>query len=335
MRKILLSAILLAAPLMLPPLALAAASAPEAAQPRQGMAAGEHAGHAVSAVAGAAAGRGGMAGGAGNPMAWTAFPMLKTRMGGEGRERRMVIVVPQGIVANSIDAYSNDIKDARGRRQLPLDMAGARLDKPEAGGFHWLAAREEQDGKVRVASTVYFFSERGGQNPTTLFMEQKHELEIIPQPFPREHSRYRANEDWKFLVRFNGKPLTGQKINLETANGTKAELTSDAQGVITVHLPDDFKTEAGQQNAGAHSHGRRSSDFVLATEHAEGGKSYLTAFNGSYGPDAFDQRSLAMGLGFTLLGMIGAAPLLRQRKDAKKTADAKPAVPEAANNKDA
>lgn len=334
-KRVLLNAILLAAPLMFPPLALAAASAPAAAQTRQGMAAEEHAGHVGTATAGAVADKGGMAGGAGRPVAWTAFPTLKTRMGGEGRERRVVTVVPQGIVANSIDAYSNDIKDARGHRQLPFDMAGARLDKPEAGGFHWLAAREEQDGKVRVASTVYFFSERGGQNPTALFMRQKHELEIIPQPYPREHSRYRANEDWKFLVRFNGKPLTSQNINLETANGTKTALTSDAQGVVTVRMPDDFKSEAEQKNAGAHSHGRRSSDFILATEHAEGGKSYLTAFNANYGPDAFDQRSLAMGLGFTLLGMIGAAPLLRQRKDAKKTADAKPAAAETAKNEDA
>lgn len=262
-------------------------------------------------------------------MAWTAFPILKTRMGGEGRERRSITVVPQGIVANSIDAYSNDIKDIKGHRQLPLDMAGARLDKPAAGGFHWLSAREEQADKVRVASTVYFFSERGGQNPTALFMQQKHELELIPQPYPREHSRYRANEEWKFLVRFNGKPLVNQKVLLDTQNSSKAELVSDAQGMITVHLPDDFKAEAEQKTAGGHDHGRRSADFVLATEHAEGGKSYLTAFNGSYGPDAFDQRSLAMGLGFTLLGMIGAMPLLRQRKDAK------PAEAESARNEEA
>ena len=103
-------------------------------------------------------------------------------------------------------------------------------------------------------------------------------------------------------------------VRLETQNGTKADWISDAQGVVTVSIPDDFKKAAQQKAAGAHDHGRRSADFVLAVEHAEGGKSYLTAFNASYGKDAFDQRSLAMGLGFTLLGMIGAAPLLRQRK---------------------
>ena len=321
-KKILLSAIFLAVQTMFPSLAFAAASAPAAVQTRQGMAAGEHAEHA-----GAAGGKGDMAGGAGKSMAWTAYPTLKTRMSGEGRDRRVVTVIPQGIVANSIDAYSNNLKDAKVHRQLPLDMAGAKLDKPESGGFHWLSAREEQADKVRVASTVYFFSDRGAQNPTALFMQQqKHELEIIPQPYPREHSRYRANEDWKFLVRFNGNPLTNQKVLMETMNGTKAELVSDAQGVFTARIPDDFKSEAKQKTAGSHDHGRRSSDFVLAVEHAEDGKNYLTAFNGSYGADAFDQRSLAMGLGFTLLGMIGAAPLLRQRK--------KPAA-DTTNHKDA
>ena len=254
--------------------------------------------------------------------------MLKTRMSGESRERRVVLVVPQGIVASSIDAYSNDIADAKGRRQLALEMAGAKLDKPETGGFHWLAAREEQADKVRVASAVQFFSERGAQNPTALFMQQKHELEIIPQPYPREHSRYRANEEWKFLVRFNGKPLANQWVRLETQNGTRFDFASDAQGVVTVGIPDDFKKAAQKKTAGAHDHGRLSADFVLATEYAEGGKTYLTAFNASYGADAFYQRNLAMGLGFTLLGMLGAAPLLRQRKD-------KQPVAEAANDKEA
>ena len=308
-----------------------AESAVVAAPAQQAMTAAEHAGHGDHAGAGGMSGMGG----AGKSTAWTAFPTLKIRMGGESRERRVATVVPQGIVASSIDAYSNNPEDAMGHRQLPLEMAGARLDKPESGGFHWLAAREEQDAEVRIASTVQFFSDRGGKNPTAMFMQQKHELEIIPQPYPREHSRYRANEDWKFLVRFNGKALANRKVLMETMNGTKAELASDAQGVVHVRLPDDFKAEEPKKTAGSHDHGRRSSDFVLATEYAEGGKHYLTAFNASYGPDAFYQRNLAMGLGFTLLGMIGAMPLLRQRRDAKQATGAKPAMAGNANNEDA
>ncbi len=252
------------------------------------------------------------------PAAWTEYPTLKTRTSGENRDVAVTTAVPQNIVATGVDVWSNDLEDEHAHRLLPLDMAGARLDKPASGGFHWLSAREEQADRVLVASTVYYYGERGAKNPTAMFMQQKQELEIIPQPFPREHSRYRANEDWRFLLRFDGKPLPNQKVMLETQNGTKAEWLSDAHGVVTVHLPDDFKAEAEQKEAGKHSHGMAGADFVLAAEHAEGGMTYLTAFNSSYGKNAYDKRSLAMGLGFTLLGMIGAVPLLRQRKAAAK-----------------
>ena len=252
------------------------------------------------------------------PVAWTGYPILKTRSSGANREQTVTTVVPQNIVAVNVDAYSNNLKDENGHRRLVLEMAGAMLDKPSAGGFHMLTAREEQAAAVRVASTVYYFGERGAQNPTVMFMQQKNELEIIPQPFPREHARYRANEDWKFLVRFNSKPLALQKVSVETSNGSKSELLTDAAGVLSLHVPDDFKPEEENKQTGGHNHGGRSgAELVLTTEYADGGKSYLTAFNSSYGPNALDQRSLVMGLGFTLLGMLGAVPLLRQRKTEK------------------
>jgi hypothetical protein len=253
----------------------------------------------------------------GRPAAWTLYPTLKARMSGESRESATVIM-PQKIVAASIDAWSNNLKDEKAHRQLALEMGGAMLDKPANGGFHLLSAREEQGDTVRVASAVQPFGERGAKDPTAMFMQQKYELEIIPQPYPREHSRYRANEDWKFLVRFNGKPLSAQKVYLETSNGSMSEFVSDAQGVLSMHVPDDFKAQEESKQAGGHNHGGRSgAEFVLAAEYVDVGKSYLTAFNSSYGPNAFDQRSVIIGLGFTLLGMLGAVPLLRQRKTEK------------------
>jgi len=252
---------------------------------------------------------------------WTVYPRLKIMMGGENRAQREVTLLPKNVVPNSIDAYSSNIKSPDAHRQLPYDLVTAKLGKSATGGFYWLSAREDQADKVTVASTVYYMSERGSKNPTAMFMQQKNALEIIPQPFPREHSRYRANEDWKFLVRFNSQLLAKQKVNMVTQNGSKIELLSDAQGIVTVQIPDDFKAIEVQKNTGGHNHGRRSSEFVLATEYVHAGKTYLTGFNNSYGPDAFDQRSLAAGLGFMFLGMIGAVPLLRNRKVAKNTAE--------------
>jgi len=253
---------------------------------------------------------------------WTSFPRLKMMMGGEGGERKQVTLIPKNIALSSVDAYSNDVSAANMHRQLPYDLVLATLDKPATGGFHWLSAREEQADKVLVASMVYYMSERGSKDPTAMFMLQKNALEIIPQPFPREHSRYRANEDWQFLVRFNGFPIAQKKVMLETQNGSKAEFISDAKGIVTVHFPNDFKVGATQGGMGARNGDRRqSSDFVLAAELVNAKKTYITGFNGSYGPDAFSQRSLALGVGFTFLGMLGAASLLRNRKGAKKDAN--------------
>jgi hypothetical protein len=280
----------------------------------------EHGGHEHGAMDGMM-GTGGMA----KSGEWTSYPMLRTRMGGDGRKQAVITAVPLNITVDSIEAYSNNLKDENAHRGLGMEMAGARLDKPASGGFHWLSAREEQGRKVLVASCVFSFAGSGAKDPTAMFMQQKHELEIIPQPYPREHSRYRAGEKWEFLVRFKGNPLSGRKVVLETQNGTRSEWVSDAQGVVRVHLPEDFKAEVERNEAGETRRGMQGvlgSDFVLATEYAADGKIYLTAFNGSYGKNAYDKRSLAMGLGFVLLGMMGAAPLLRQRNLVAKSRDA-------------
>lgn len=268
---------------------------------------------------------------------WSSFPRLKMMMGGEGGEHKQVTLMPKNIAPSSVDAYSNDVGAANMHRQLPYDLVLATLDKPATGGFHWISAREEQADKVLVASMVYYMSERGSKDPTAMFMLQKNALEIIPQPFPREHSRYRANEDWQFLVRFNSRPLTQQKVMLETQNGSKTAFMSDAKGIVTVHFPNDFKAGAMQGGMAARNGDRRqSSDFVLAVELVNSKKTYITGFNGSYGPDAFSQRSLALGLGFTFFGMLGATPLLRHRKADKKGAmKTAPAISTETNKKEA
>lgn len=246
---------------------------------------------------------------------WTQLPLLKARMKGQDMAARKVIMQPQNIAADAIEAWPNDLDDANGHRSLTIGMGGAPLDKPASGGFQMLTAREEQDDAVRVASTVHYFGERGGKNPTTMFDQVKHELEIVPKPYPREHSRYRAKEDWQFSVRFKGQPLVGQKVVLETSNGSRSEFMTDALGVVLISVPDDFKPEEAQSKGESHGM-RRGADLVLAVSHEDGGKRYLTAFNSNYGEDAFAKRDLALGIGFTLLGMLGAAPLLRNRKAA-------------------
>lgn len=249
---------------------------------------------------------------------WTSYPRLKLMVGGANRTERAMTILPKNIAPQHIEAFSNNLEASDARRELPYDLITAQFGKPKTGGFNWIAAKETQADKEVVASTVYYMSERGSQNPTAMLMQQKHALEIIPRPFPREHSRYRAGEDWKFLVRFNAAPLVQQKVSVVTQNGSRFELVSDAQGEVILHIPDDFKSGEQPHQQGAHRHGRKISEFVLATTYLHAGKTYTTGFNSQYGPNAFDQRSLLAGLGFMALGMAGAAPLLRSRKKAAK-----------------
>jgi hypothetical protein len=242
---------------------------------------------------------------------WTAYPLLQRKMSKDMQMQSPPLLSARNLQAGRFDAWASN---GAAVPNLPVTLGGAELRAlPKVGNYYWATAREETPEKVVVASTAYYFS-NPGPAPRAMLLQQKNELEIIPQPLPREHSSYRANEDWKFLLRFNGKPLAGQAIKLQTANGSQGEFVSDTQGVVTVHFPDDFTPDAAQPSGEAHRHGPRRADFVLATEYAADGRQYVTAFNYGYGPDAYSTRNLLWGGGFVMLGMLLAVPLLRRKK---------------------
>lgn len=242
---------------------------------------------------------------------WTHYPLLQRKMSKDMNMQTPPLLNVRNLQADRFDAWASNGTPVP---NLPVSLGGAELRSlPKIGNYYWVTAREESPEKVVVASTAYYFS-NPGPAPRAMLLQSKHELEIIPQPLPREHSSYRANEDWKFLLRFSGRPLPGQKVQLQTANGSQAEFVSDAQGIVNVHFPDDYAS-AGTAPAGeSHRHGPRRADFVLATEYAADGRQYLTAFNYGYGPDAYSTRNLVWGGGFAVLGMLLASPLLRRKK---------------------
>lgn len=240
---------------------------------------------------------------------WTRAPLLVTARSAEGGIR----VAAANLVAPQLEVYAPKGWNGAGHRTLPL-VGGARVAPlPEAGNYYWLSARAEMPEYVAVASTAHYFP-NPGPAPAALLLARKNELEIIPQPLPREHASYRAGEEWNFLVRFDGHPLGGEQVILETANGSRAEFVTDAQGLAKVRFPDDFKPDVAQE--GEHG-GRSKAGFVLTAEYGAGGKTYLTAFNQAYGPDAFAGRNLWTGVGFMVFGMACAAPLLRRKKEKK------------------
>jgi hypothetical protein len=172
-----------------------------------------------------------------------------------------------------------------------------------------VVARAETAEEVRVASTAWFFG-NPGDSPKDLLKVPKHELEIVPDPLPREHGRYRESEKWRFLIRMNGQPQPNQLLLLETEFGSRLSVLSDAAGVATILFPRDFKPATTEQTG----HGPRRGAFVLSTAHEADGRRYLTAFNYTYSQDADRDRSLGWGAAFGFVGMLAAIPLLRRRK---------------------
>lgn len=243
---------------------------------------------------------------------WTRYPLIVPQMR-RGADRMAGSLGLKNIEAAEVTLYAPARQLSK---NFPVAEQGARIEAvdPKVGNFHWATARQEKEGAVIVASTIHAFN-NPGPAPTAMFLERKNALEIIPQPLPREHSSYRESEKWRFLVRFNGQPLANGKLALETEFGTRSAFITGQDGMVTVLFPRDFKPAAESAHAG---HGPRRAKFVLAVEHDDQGKHYLTAFNYGYGADPDRNRSLAAGAGFGLLGMLLAAPLWRRKRDNKE-----------------
>lgn len=251
---------------------------------------------------------------------WTRMPLLLPAAG--RGEREVALVRAHGITTEALTVHAPGGSPGTRRRDYPLATEGARIAgvAPNLGNYHWLVAREAGPEMIKVASSVWYFG-NPGPSPRALLDEVKHELEIVPDPLPREHGSYRESEKWRFRVRLFGQPLPNQPLVLETELGTRTTFFTDPAGIATVLFPRDFRPPPAGPAAGR---GRPSARFVLSTETDYGGLHYLTAFNLTYGPDAERGRSLAWGAAFCVAGMLAATPLLRRRPGqlSKESADA-------------
>jgi hypothetical protein len=200
---------------------------------------------------------------------------------------------------------------AGGQREFQIDNGQAKIQVADAGigNYHWVQLREEKGQHVGVASTVWY-SGLPGPSPRRLLETKRSELEIVPTPLPREHAVYRESEKWRFVALYEGQPLPGQRLLLETENGSRSTFVSDAHGVATVLFPRDFNARQGGSGHG----NRLRAGFVLSTEHMGEGRHFVSTFNASYGEDVDRRRSPGWGAAFCVFGMFSALPLLRRRK---------------------
>lgn len=243
---------------------------------------------------------------------WTAYPVLLASGGysrSDAKYQSFNMHAMEGVTFASFYGDGNVAPEAA-THNLLIDDNGALSFKIGEDGSYYLVrvVGHGPGGEEAVASTFKYFS-KPGPAPRDLLNAQRPGFEIVPAILPREHSRYRENQTWAFRVRMNAEPMAGLPVVLETSNGTRAEFATDADGVVNVTLPKDFKDIPKDQ----WNHGRPpASQFVLAVRH--GG--LLATFNGDYSLDAYGDKNVWAGVGFAVLGMAAAVPLVRRRKKA-------------------
>ncbi|QID19001.1 hypothetical protein G3580_16075 [Nitrogeniibacter mangrovi] len=238
---------------------------------------------------------------------WSHAPRLLPAGGGRGE----VMLRLADLQATELTVFAPGATGGTPVRRVPVaaGRAGITPAAPMLGNYHWVQARDTTGGTIRVATTAVYFA-NPGPAPTALLAESRSELEIVPTPLPREHAHYREGERWRFVVRWQGRPLAGQPVTMETSRGSRARAISAADGQVVFIFPRDV--DPGDRDAGGP--GRPGAVFVLWTERRLDGVHYLTSFTGRYSPEPGRTRSLPWGTGFALFGMVLALPLLRRRE---------------------
>lgn len=243
---------------------------------------------------------------------WTALPMVVSGGGFSRAGTKYQAFNMHAMGSTSYASYDGQGDDAlkAATRSVPIDENGGLMVKAGAQGGYYLVRvmGHGPNGEIATATTLKYFS-NPGPAPRDLLNAGRSGFEIAPAILPREHSHYREGEEnWPFIVRMDGKPMPGLPVVLETSNGTKVEYTTNADGIVKVTIPEDFKDIPKDQ----WNHGRPpSSKFVIAAR--DGG--LLATYNDSYSMGAYAAKNLWAGVGFAVLGMAFAVPLVRRRKN--------------------
>jgi len=243
-------------------------------------------------------------------ISWTQASLLKLKRGRSRSEKKLRLT---NLNADSVTVYpARDLDElSNWSEATEKGQVSVKSQAPKQGGYHWVSASEKTDDVLRSANTIIYFS-NPGDAPRHMLNAEKTVLEIFPLKLPREHRHYRSKEQWPFVVRFKGQPAANAPVVMQTANGSRSTYTTDALGKINLLFPDDFKPVEDSHGEG-HSR-RRKTDFVLTVRRNEDKQRYVTNFNYHYTPEAFDQKSLSLGIGFAAFGMLLASPLLRKRE---------------------
>ncbi|PIQ29929.1 MAG: hypothetical protein COW62_14220 [Zetaproteobacteria bacterium CG17_big_fil_post_rev_8_21_14_2_50_50_13] len=195
-------------------------------------------------------------------------------------------------------------------KPLASEGSSVTLKATGMGNYHALLARRSQAGLQESAIRYHYMNGKpSGTSPSLLIAHEKSALEIVPDPLAREHWRYYANTDARFIVRFQGKPLAGATVMMATTNGTTVGFMADADGNLSIPLPEDFaEVKAGRAD-------NRPAEFVLTASHHDGDSRFVTTFSAAYHVNPEQWQSTGLGLATAGGGMLlGGVMIWRMRR---------------------
>lgn len=226
----------------------------------------------------------------------------------DGRMAAKMMVLDQGAGAESYLLHPDLEKQPLGA----VDQHGVLKFRPSGKeNYHALLAVRESGTLTEVAIRYLFLHGKPtGNSPSELTHSDKAELEIVPNPLPREHWRYASNQNVEFLVRFRGRPLGNFPVSVATSNGSQMDARTDANGRLRIEVPDDFAVvKAGRRN-------NPPAEWRIEVSHEDAGGRFKTVFSAAYHADPSHWQPLSWGLAAVAGGMLfsGVINLRRRRR---------------------
>jgi len=203
--------------------------------------------------------------------------------------------------------------------KIPLEqkhLMHGTITLPPTGLDNYHAIVAEKDwGNVKesVIRYEYLRGKPSKNSPTILSNAQKSTFEIVPDPIPRGHYHYFTGQEWSFITRFRDEPVPNLPVVFETANGSRIETKSDANGRVTILIPTDFPNLVqGERD-------KRSSDFMLSADYQEFGISYQSMLSAEYRINRLNWRSVEWGFLVAGIGIIGGGLIGRKVSRRERT----------------
>lgn len=165
-------------------------------------------------------------------------------------------------------------------------------------------------------------------------------LEILRLRFDDEtyHTRFNSGKNVLFKVLYNGKPLAGAAVIINTEEGWSRKSKSDSEGIVSFQVIQDRFQEneekkehkKGQAEGGQHGRTRHSEQFLVTVQHTEVIEGeynsqpyqqtlYTSTFPGQFSASQSVYKSYAYGLIFGSAGFLflGVCTYLYRRRRIK------------------